>query len=257
MKAVILAGGRGTRLAEETLLRPKPLVDIDRKPMLWHIMAIYSQFGINEFVICCGYKGEMIRDYFLRYYSNTADLTVDLGKNSIEYHHVPAEPWRVTMVDTGLDTQTGGRLRRVREHIGSETFMMTYGDAVADVNVDQLLKHHRSEGREATVTAVAPSGRFGALSLKGNAVDDFLEKPDGDHQLVSGGFFVLEPTVLDRIAGDETLWEREPLEGLAKDGQLSAYRHSGFWQCMDTVRDREVLEETAVNGAPWLSIRDR
>lgn len=256
MKVVILAGGRGTRLAEETLLRPKPLVEINERPILWHIMSIYSQFGINDFVICCGYKGEMIRDYFLNYYSNTADLTVDLGKNEIQYHHVSAEPWRVTMVDTGMSTQTGGRLRRVREHIGDETFMLTYGDAVADIDVAALLEHHKREGRDATVTAVAPSGRFGALSMSGTAVDNFLEKPDGDHQLVSGGFFVLEPAVIDRIAGDATLWEREPLEGLAKDQQLTAYHHTGFWQCMDTVRDREVLEDAAQLGAPWLSIRD-
>jgi len=243
MKAVILAGGRGTRLAEETGVRPKPLVDI---------MSIYSRFGVNDFIVCLGYKGDMIRDYFLQYYSNTADLTVDLRTNTIDYHHVPAEPWRVTLVDTGLDTQTGGRIRRVRQYIGDDTFMLTYGDAVADVDIAKLLQFHQSQGTAATLTAVRPSGRFGALSITDGSVNEFREKPDGDHQLINGGFFVLEPSVIDLIEEDSTIWERGPLEALADTGQLSAYEHPGYWQCMDTLHDRDVLEARIESGAPWL-----
>ncbi|MEI6622363.1 MAG: glucose-1-phosphate cytidylyltransferase [Actinomycetes bacterium] len=252
MKAVILAGGRGTRLSEEAGLRPKTLVEIGGRPILWHIMSIYSQFGVNDFIVCCGYKGHMIRDYFLQYYANTADLTVDLGTNSVQYHHVPAEPWRITMVDTGLDTQTGGRLRRIRDYVGDDTFMMTYGDAVADVDIDALLAFHAQHKTWATVTAVVPRGRFGALEVDDWQVVEFREKPAGDKQLINGGFFVLEPAVFDLIEGDQTLWELEPLESLADQGQLSAFEHHGYWQCMDTLRDRDELEKHVETGAPWL-----
>lgn len=257
MKAVILAGGRGTRLAEETGLRPKPLVEIGQRPILWHIMSIYSQFGVNDFVVCCGYKGSMIRDYFLQYYANTSDLTVDLGTNAVEFHHVKAEPWRVTLVDTGLDTQTGGRLRRIRDYVGDATFMMTYGDAVADIDINALLDFHRLQQKWATVTAVTPGGRFGALVVSDGQVSEFREKPAGDGQLINGGFFVLEPSVFDLIAGDHTLWEHEPLESLANQGQLSAYKHPGYWQCMDTLRDRDDLERQMEAGVPWLAQSQR
>lgn len=252
MKAVILAGGRGTRLAEETGSRPKPLVEIGGRPILWHIMSIYSRFGVNDFVVCCGYKGAMIRDYFLQYYANTSDLTVDLGTNAVEFHHVKAEPWRVTLVDTGLDTQTGGRLRRIRDYVGDETFMMTYGDAVADVDITALVDFHRRQQTWATITAVAPSGRFGALAVSDGRVSQFREKPVGDNQLINGGFFVLEPAVFDLIDGDDTAWEQGPLEALANQGQLSAYEHPGYWQCMDTLRERDDLEKQIEAGAPWL-----
>ena len=247
MKAVILAGGFGTRLSEQTELRPKPMVEVGGRPIIWHIMKIYSSFGINDFVICLGYKGYQIAEYFANYYLHLTDVTIDIGKNAVEVHQSRAEDWRVTLVDTGADTMTGGRLKRVREHVGEETFCMTYGDGVSDVDISALIAFHQREGRDATVTAVRPPGRFGALAINGGRVDGFIEKPQGDGSWINGGFFVLSPKVLDRIEGDQTTWEQEPLVGLAKDGQLSAFRHEGFWQPMDTLRDKRVLDDLWTN----------
>ena len=251
-KVVILAGGLGTRLAEETTVRPKPMVEIGGRPILWHIMKIYAAHGLTDFVVCLGYRGYMIKEYFANYVLHTADVTVDLATGAIDYHATNGEPWRVTLVETGDGTMTGGRVRRVARYLGGEPFCLTYGDGVADVDVTALLAHHRSAGAEATVTAVQPPGRFGALDLAGDAVRRFKEKPDGESGWINGGFFVLQPTVLDRIAGDATVFENEPLEGLARDGLLNAYRHPGFWQPMDTLRDKAQLEALWSSGnAPW------
>jgi glucose-1-phosphate cytidylyltransferase len=253
MKAVILAGGLGTRLSEETHLKPKPMVEVGGKPILWHILKIYSHFGIQEFIICCGYKGYLIKEYFANYFLHTSDVTFHMDcDNRIEVHQRKSEPWKVTLVDTGDLSQTGGRLARVRPYLNDSSFCFTYGDGVADINLQALIQHHRHEGRQATLTAVQPPGRYGALHLEGDAVEQFQEKPDGDNAWINGGFFVLEPTVLDRISGDSTSWESDVLPQLASAGQLSAFRHPGFWQPMDTLRDRSRLEELWASGqAPW------
>jgi len=251
MKVVILAGGFGTRLSEETELKPKPMVEIGGKPILWHIMKIYSHFGFNDFIICLGYKGYMIKEYFANYFIHNSDLAIDLSSNNIKVHNSHCEPWKVTLVDTGLNTQTGGRLKRVQKYIGEERFMATYGDGVGDINIKELLEFHKKHGKYATVTAVQPSGRFGALNLdERDNIISFEEKPKGDKTWVNGGFFVLEPQIFEYIKGDETLWEREPLENLSKDNQLVAYKHYGFWRPMDTLRDKRELEALWNSGSP-------
>lgn len=253
MKAVILAGGLGTRLSEETHLKPKPMVEVGGKPMLWHILKIYSHFGVSDFIICCGYKGYIIKEYFSNYFLHTSDVTFHMDQdNRIEVHQRKSEPWKVTLVDTGELSQTGGRLLRVREYLDDSSFCFTYGDGVADIDISSLISHHHSEGREATLTAVQPPGRYGALHLEGNSVNQFQEKPDGDNAWINGGFFVLKPSVLDRISSDMTSFESGVLPYLADDGQLSAYKHHGFWQPMDTLRDKTKLEEMwDKNQAPW------
>jgi glucose-1-phosphate cytidylyltransferase len=252
MKTVILAGGLGTRLSEETDLRPKPMVEIGGKPILWHIMKIYAHHGLRDFVICLGYKGYLIKEYFVNYRHHLSDMTVDLMSGDVEIHRSTTEPWRVSLIETGDSTMTGGRLRRVRDYLGDDDFCATYGDGLADIDITALLAAHRTSGCQATVTAVAPSGRFGALELDGNNVTAFREKPRGDGAVINGGFFVLSPRVLDLIDGDETTWEREPMERLAATGQLNAYHHRGFWQPMDTLRDRRQLEAMWASGrAPW------
>ncbi len=251
MKAIILAGGLGTRLSEETHLRPKPMVEIGGKPILWHILKIYSSHGVNEFVICCGYKGYIIKEYFANYFLHTSDVTFDMSKNHMEIHKHKAEPWKVTLVETGETTLTGGRLARVRDYIDG-TFCFTYGDGVGNIDIRALIDHHKQEGREATLTAVKPPGRYGALNLKGALVNHFQEKPEGDGGWINGGFFVLEPSVLNLIEGDQCSWEGKPLTQLANERQLNAYLHQGFWQPMDTLRDKQKLEELWINGsAPW------
>lgn len=253
MKVVILAGGLGTRLSEETVVRPKPMVEIGGRPILWHIMKIYSHYGFNDFVICLGFKGYMIKEYFSNYFLHMSDVTFDMRNNSMEVHQQHAEPWKVTLVDTGMDSMTGGRLKRVAPYLENETFMLTYGDGVANIDIGDLVRYHRSHGKPATVTSTQPSGRFGALNMgEDGAIHSFQEKPAGDGSWINGGFFVLEPEVIDRIAGDGTVFEKEPLEGLASDGQLMAYRHGGFWQPMDTLRDKQHLEALWNGGqAPW------
>jgi glucose-1-phosphate cytidylyltransferase len=254
MKAVILAGGMGTRIAEESHLRPKPMIEIGGRPILWHIMKIYAAHGIRDFVICCGYRGYMIKEYFANYFLHSSDVTFDLEHNRMEVHQRFAEPWRVTLVDTGEHTMTGGRLRRVAPYVErEEAFCFTYGDGVADIDVGKLVEFHRSHGRHATLTATRAPARFGAIEVNASAaVTAFREKPVGEGSLVNGGFFVLSPRVLALLPGDETIWEREPLERLAADDQLRAYRHEGFWQPMDTLRDRQMLEELWQSGkAPW------
>jgi glucose-1-phosphate cytidylyltransferase len=254
MKAVILAGGFGTRLSEETGVKPKPMVEIGDRPILWHIMKIYSVHGINDFVICCGYKGYMIKEYFANYYLHSSDITFDLRNNRTEVHQNGMEPWKVTLVDTGEKTMTGGRLKRVKDYIGDETFCLTYGDGLTDLNINALVDFHRKQKTLATLTAVQPPGRFGAFNLdrNQNKIATFKEKPQGDSAWINGGFFVLEPGVMDYIAEDCTVWEREPVEKLAKDGMLSAYRHRGFWHPMDTLRDKSVLEGLWRSGeAQW------
>lgn len=252
MKAVLLAGGLGTRISEESAIRPKPMIEIGGKPILWHILKIYSQFGITDFVICCGYKGYVIKEYFANYFLHMSDVTFDMQHNRMEVHHKTAEPWRVTLVDTGEDTLTGGRLRRVREYVGDDEFCFTYGDGVADIDIGALLAFHRASGRLATLTAVQPPGRFGVLDIREGAVKSFQEKPSGDGSWINGGFFVLNPKVIDYIDGDDTIWERAPLERLASEGQLGAYFHEGFWQPMDTLRDKNHLESLWASGkAPW------
>lgn len=253
MKAVILAGGLGTRISEETHLKPKPMIEIGGKPILWHILKMYSAHGVNEFVICCGYKGYVIKEYFANYFLHMSDVTFDMASNRMEVHHKHAEPWRVTLVDTGEDTMTGGRLRRVADYVrGEEAFCFTYGDGVSDVDIAGTIAYHRSHGRLATVTAVQPPGRYGALSMQGDSVLGFTEKPRGDGGLINGGFFVLSPQVIARIADDGTAWEGDPLAGLAADGELRAYEHQGFWQPMDTLREKNLLEELWLSGkAPW------
>ena len=252
MKAVILAGGQGTRIAEETSARPKPMVEIGGKPILWHIMKIYSAHGINDFVICLGYKGYMIKEYFANYFLHTSDVTFDMQHNKMEVHQNSAEPWRVTLVDTGESTMTGGRLRRVRDYLAGEDFCFTYGDGVANVNIGKLIEFHRSEKTLATVTAAQPPGRFGSLNLEHNKILGFQEKPQGDGGWINGGFFVLSPKVIDLIDSDATIWEKGPMEKLASSGQLSAFLHNDFWQPMDTLRDKLYLDELWAKGkAPW------
>lgn len=252
MKAVILAGGLGTRLGEETLVRPKPMVEIGGMPIIWHIMKIYSAYGINEFVICLGYKGYMLKEYFANYFLHTADVTIDLAKNSMAIHQNWSEPWQITLVDTGPETMTGGRLRRVKAYLRpDEPFCLTYGDGLAAIDIGELVRFHHSHGHKATITAVAPPGRFGALEFDGDLVRNFREKPAGDGGLINGGFFVVDPSVLDLIRDDETVWEQGPLEQLAAMGELGAYRFDGFWQPMDTLRDKNLLEGLWLSGAPW------
>lgn len=258
MKAVILAGGLGTRLSEETDTRPKPMVEIGGKPILWHIMKIFAHHGVADFVVCAGFKGEVIKDYFLRYAEHAGDFTVALASGKVTMHRRAVEDWRVTIVDTGRETQTAGRLKRVREHVaGEDAFFMTYGDGVADVDLKALLAQHRRDGRLATVTAVRPPGRFGALGLDGTRVAEFVEKPLGDGGLINGGFFALSPKALDGIAGDAAVWESDSLPALARAGQLGAYIHRGYWQAMDTLRDKRVLEQAwAAGKAPWKTWND-
>lgn len=253
MKAVILAGGYGTRISEETHLRPKPMIEIGGKPILWHIMKIYAHHGVNDFIICCGYKGYMIKEYFANYFLHMSDVTFDMRTNSMQVHQQKAEPWRVTLVDTGENTMTGGRLQRVASYLkDEEAFCFTYGDGVADIDITALVAFHRASGMKATLSAVFPPGRFGALDIEGNRVQKFKEKPKGDGAMINGGFFVLSPTVFDYLDGDNCIWESTPLERLAKEEELNAYRHHGFWQPMDTLRDKTYLEELWQSGkAPW------
>ena len=253
MKAVILAGGLGTRISEETHLRPKPMIEIGGKPILWHILKMYSAHGVNDFVICCGYKGYIIKEYFANYFLHMSDVTFDMAHNRMEVHHKHAEPWKVTLVDTGDDSMTGGRLKRVADYLRDEqAFCFTYGDGVSDVDIGASIAFHHQHGKLATITAVQPPGRYGALTMQGQTVQGFTEKPRGDGGLINGGFFVLSPQVLNRIAGDSTSWEAEPLAGLAAEGQLIAYEHTGFWQPMDTLREKNLLEELWLSGqAPW------
>lgn len=253
MKAVILAGGLGTRISEETQSKPKPMVEIGGKPILWHIMKTYAAHGITDFIVCCGYKGYVIKEYFANYFLHTSDVTIDLARNKIDVHQQYSEPWRVTLIDTGEQTMTGGRLKRVARYLGAdEPFCFTYGDGVSDVNISELVAFHQQHGKLATVTAVQPPGRFGAMELEGQYITQFREKPQGDGSWINGGFFVLSPKVVQRIAGDDTIWEREPMQTLATDGQFAAYQHTGYWQPMDTLRDMNVLNELWASGkAPW------
>lgn len=253
MKCVILAGGLGTRISEETHLKPKPMIEIGGKPILWHIMKSYSAYGVNDFVICCGYKGYLIKEYFANYFLHMSDVTFDMVHNRMEVHEQKAEPWRVTLVDTGEDTMTGGRLRRVKEYLkDEEAFCFTYGDGVADVDIAASIAFHQAHGKLATVTAVLPPGRFGALAREGDAVRGFIEKPRGDGGWINGGFFVLSPKVIDYIAADSTSWELEPMARLAAESQLHAFEHNGFWQPMDTLREKNLLEDLWASGeAPW------
>jgi glucose-1-phosphate cytidylyltransferase len=253
MKVVILAGGRGTRISEETDTLPKPMVEIGGKPILWHIMKIYSQYGFNEFVICLGYRGYMIKEYFSHYFLHKSDITIDMSNNDIQIHTTASEPWKVTLVDTGLDTMTGGRIKRVEKYVGKETFMLTYGDGVGNVDISALLAFHKQNQKLATITAVQPVGRFGSLDIgDNNEIHSFLEKPKGDNHWINAGYFVLEPGIFKYITGDVTTWEREPLEKIAKDGQLNAFKHAGFWKPMDTLRDKIELENLWQNEkAPW------
>ena len=253
MKVVILAGGLGSRLAEETDIKPKPMVEIGGIPILWHIMKIYSAYGFNEFIICLGYKGYVIKEYFTNYFLHKSDVTIDMRDNSIKVHDSHVEPWKVTLVDTGIDSMTGGRIKRIQSHIGNETFMLTYGDGVANININDLVKFHRQNKKLCTVTAVQPSGRFGALNFGlENEIVSFAEKPKGDGAWINGGFFVCEPQVFDYIASDATIWEREPMEKISADGQMVAYKHNDFWKPMDTLRDKRELEYDWLNGkAQW------
>lgn len=253
LKAVIFAGGLGTRISEETHLKPKPMIEIGGKPILWHIMKLYSAHGVHEFVICCGYKGYLIKEYFANYFLHMSDVTFDMQHNKMEVHQRHAEPWKVTLVDTGDDTMTGGRLKRVANYVkDDEAFCLTYGDGVSDVNITELIAFHKAQNVKATLTATVPPGRFGALGIDGSKVSSFCEKPKGDGAMINGGFFVLSPSVLDYIADDQTIWEREPLERLAEEGNLAAFQHHGFWQPMDTLRDKTYLEELWQSGkAPW------
>lgn len=254
MKVVILAGGYGTRISEESHLKPKPMIEVGERPILWHIMKIYSSYGFNDFIICLGYKGYCIKEYFAHYFLHESDVTFDFkNQNQRLIHNHSAEPWSVTLVNTGLETMTGGRVKRIRDYVQNEPFMLTYGDGVADINLQELLSYHKKHGKTATVTSIQPSGRFGALQLDdGNVVNGFEEKPKGDGAWINAGFFVLEPGIFDYIDGDETFLEREPMENLAKDGELVAYKHSGFWQPMDTLRDKNHLDHLWKNGqAPW------
>ncbi|XGV98645.1 MAG: glucose-1-phosphate cytidylyltransferase [Leptolyngbya sp. BL-A-14] len=254
MKAVILAGGLGTRLSEETAIKPKPMVEVGGQPILWHIMKTYSAHGVNDFIICCGYKGYVIKEFFANYFLRMSDVTFDMRFNQMNIHAGNAEPWRVTLVDTGENTMTGGRLKRVREHIGNETFCFTYGDGVSNINVTKLIEFHKAEGVSATLTAVQPPGRFGAISLgkEQTKITQFHEKPEGDGAWINGGYFVLEPEVIDYIEDDTVMWEHEPLKKIAHDGKLAAFKHDGFWQPMDTLKDKNYLEDLWQKGkAPW------
>ncbi len=251
MKAVLLAGGLGTRLSEETATRPKPMVEIGGRPILWHILKLYSAHGIHDFVICAGYKGYMIKEYFANYFLHMSDVTFDMRDNTMEVHHKRSEPWRVTIVDTGDDSMTGGRIKRIAPYI-DDTFCLTYGDGVADIDITALVAFHKHHGKKATLTAVQPSGRFGALAMDGDLITSFKEKPQGDGSWINGGFFVLEPSIFNTIEGDHSIWERAPLEQLAAENQLAAYKHTGFWLPMDTLRDKLQLEELWDSGkAPW------
>ncbi|MEO7410337.1 MAG: glucose-1-phosphate cytidylyltransferase [Sphingomicrobium sp.] len=252
MQAVILAGGLGTRLGEETAIRPKPMIEIGGMPIIWHIMKLYSAHGVNDFIVCLGYKGYLIKEYFANYFLHTADVTIDLKQNAIEVHQNRSEPWKITLVETGADTQTGGRLKAIRPYLtDGEPFCFTYGDGLASIDITELIAFHRAHGKRATISAVAPPGRFGAIEFDGDRVRNFREKPDGDGAMINGGFFVADPSVLDLVDGPDMPWEREPLERLAADGELMAYRHNGFWQPMDTLRDKVHLEELWASGAPW------
>ncbi len=250
MKCVILAGGLGTRLSEETHLKPKPMIQIGGRPILWHILKLYSYYGINDFIICCGYKGYVIKEYFANYFLHTSDVTFNMSDNSMEVLSRNSEDWKITLIDTGENTMTGGRLAKVREHINKETFCFTYGDGLSDLNISALIDFHKSEQRRATLTAVQPPGRFGALSFQRGRVLSFQEKPEGDGNWINGGFFVLEPSVIDLIHGDDCSWEQEPLTKLAEIGELSAFNHKGFWQPMDTLRDKNILESQWKSGSP-------
>jgi len=255
MKVVILAGGKGTRLSEETTNIPKPMVEIGGKPIIWHIMKMYSNFGFNDFIICLGYKGYMIKEYFANYFLHSADLTLDLSTNSMKVHGSKAEPWKVTLIDTGLETMTGGRIKRIEEYVEGKAFLLTYGDGIGNVDINKLVEFHKTQGKFATVTAVQLEGRFGALNIeKSDKVSSFFEKPQGDGAWINGGFFVLEPEIFKYISNDSIIWEHDPLEKLAKDSQLNAYKHSGFWKCMDTARDKMELEQLWNAGnASWKS----
>lgn len=252
MKVVILAGGTGTRISEETSIKPKPLIEIGGMPILWHIMKMYSAYNINEFVICLGYKGYMIKEYFSNYFLHMSNVTIDLANNKMDVHQKFSEPWKITLVDTGSETMTGGRLKRVEKYVDGETFCFTYGDGLSDVNITKLLDFHNSQNTKATLTAVQPPGRYGALALNKNKVERFCEKPQGDGAWINGGFFVLNNDIFDYIADDSVIWEREPLEKLSSEGNLSAYKHQGFWQPMDTLRDKNKLEDMwSLEKAPW------
>lgn len=251
MKVVILAGGLGSRISEESHLKPKPMIEIGNKPILWHIMKIYSHYGLNDFIICCGYKGYLIKEYFANYFLHMSDITIDMQDNNMTVHKKNAEPWKITLVNTGLETMTGGRIKRISSYIDS-TFCMTYGDGVSNVDLNLLITFHEKQGTLATVTAIQPSGRFGSIDIAGNHVKKFLEKPKGDNSWINGGFFVCEPKIFDLIDGDETVWESGPMERLTNDGQLSAYKHHGFWSAMDTLRDKLYLEKLwNENRADW------
>ena len=253
MKAVILAGGLGTRISEETIIKPKPMIEIGGKPVLWHIMKIYSSHGINEFIICCGYKGYVIKEYFANYFLHQSDITFDMSKNEMKIHQERAEPWKVTLIDTGENTMTGGRIKRIREYLEEdEDFCLTYGDGLANINLGELINFHKNHGKAATLSSVYPPGRFGALVINNNLVDSFVEKPRGDGALINGGYFVLKTAIIDYIDQDSTVWEQEPLNKLAKGKELMAFKHEGFWQPMDTLRDKHYLEELWETGkAPW------
>lgn len=252
MKVVLLAGGLGTRISEESHLRPKPMIEIGGKPILWHIMKIYSHYGLNDFIVCCGYKGYVIKEYFANYFMHLSDVTFDLKNNQMKVHNNTSEPWKVTLVDTGENTMTGGRIKRIKDYIGNEPFCLTYGDGVADIDIGKLLEFHKSHGRLATLTAAQPPGRFGALSIEGTQINSFKEKPVGDGNWINGGFFVLSHKVLDLIDNDETVWEKKPLERLAESDNLQAFFHDGFWQPMDTLRDKTHLEDLwSKQKAPW------
>ena len=252
LKAIILAGGVGTRISEETHLKPKPLIEIGGMPILWHIMKIYSKHDINDFVICCGYKGYLIKEYFANYFLHMSDVTFDIKNNQMEVHRKFAEPWKVTLVDTGLETMTGGRLKRVKEYVQNETFCFTYGDGLSDINISNLISFHQKKKPIATLTAVQTPGRWGTLRVEEDKISEFVEKPRGDGSWINGGYFILEPKIFDYIEGDSSIWEREPLEKMAKKGQLLAFKHTGFWQALDTLRDKNHLEDLWNSGnAPW------
>ena len=252
MKAVILAGGLGTRISEETALKPKPMIEIGGKPILWHIMKIYSHYGVNEFIICCGYKGYMIKEYFANYFLHQSDVTIDMISNKMEIHKKRAEPWKITLIDTGEHTMTGGRIKKLKNYFNDEDFCLTYGDGLANINIKQLINFHKKHGKLATITSVHPPGRFGAVEIKNSQVTSFIEKPIGESGYINGGFFVLNSKVIDYIKGYDTIWEKEPLSNLSRDGELMAFEHKNFWQPMDTLREKNYLENLwNSNKAPW------